>query len=188
MGKKCALAFIAVLAAVVIPTGYLACTTPEEHIPTQKILFQFSYTNWAWGYVNQGFFIDNSGEVRGYHVNESVLWNWANNSGYITEEALEANFNSATSVLTRISSQELYCRYLMIGSASKGTLSEGKNTACDAGAAVYLCYQWDASQDKYKQILLSMEGDWTQYNQNPTAISLTSWLKHIEASIDWSGF
>jgi len=34
----------------------------------QKVLFEKHYTNWAWGYQNQGFLIDSLGYVRGFDI------------------------------------------------------------------------------------------------------------------------
>ena len=57
----------------------------------QKILFQFEYVNYAWGYQHSGFIIDNEGNVLTYENPEN--WNFQDNNHNLSEIQVSENIS-----------------------------------------------------------------------------------------------
>lgn len=154
----------------------------KSDIP-QKILFQYEYRNWAWGYQHGGWFIDSKRSIYGYNLPET--WIETNSIGDISENDLMSNLNQYDTIFTYIIDQTDIVKYKnLISSAKEGELSEAVNTANDFGSPVLYCYTYDQENTMYTRVLLAMQGDFTQYNQHPDAIILTNWLIEIGEEIN----
>jgi hypothetical protein len=182
---------IPVLAGLVLLSVLLAsCKSKNEDEkgtpihPLQEIVFECYYINYAWGYIHQGFFIDRNGLIHEYseheisHVNSS--WNFPDNNGYITEEALKENMGKTQIAETRIiSTDELHKYTNLIALVKDNDYSEYQQGA-DMGAIVNSCYLFDDKTHTYKEILLRQEGDLIRINNNSAAKIIDEWLNTIE--------
>lgn len=142
----------------------------------QKILFHLAYFNYAWGYQNNGFFIDNEGLIKYYNIKSEKDWRKAD-SGYYSKTDLEYNYRAADSITGKVDRVELCHYYNLIESASEQKLSKRVHSAYDAGASTFIAYIWDENREKYKMVFLSMEGDFSRDNLNPNAIAIADWLR-----------
>jgi hypothetical protein len=158
----------------------------SEKVPPTKIpiLFSYSYINYAWGYQNRGWLINNHGLAKAYRVLDRNAWHdpaaSGPDSGYISANDLLANYNRAGHLILEFSHQMLYRRIPLIAQAARGELSEPTRTAYDRGQMKYSCYYWDPAKGMYKEVLLSLEGDLTQSNLSPAADTLLEWLKGLD--------
>jgi hypothetical protein len=142
----------------------------------QKVLFEMAYENYAWGYQKRGYFIDNKGKIKKYIVLLNDNWRRAD-SGYISKEYLDHNYQQADSTIGKINKNELCRYYQLIESASKEILSKNEDSMIDAGSNAFLAYLWDNTKKKYKVVFLRKDGDIIQDNLNPDAIAITNWLR-----------
>lgn len=157
-----------------IPTG-------EPELPTElAVLFQYEYINWAWGYQQHGWFIDNHGNRKKYDISQGGEWKNTDSEGYISKEDLAFNYAKATEILQQIPRSVIVQNEQLISGAIDGSLSERESNGADMGAYVYFCYAWNDELQMYKKQLLALEGDWNQYNTNSQAKDLTHWLKTFQ--------
>jgi hypothetical protein len=140
--------------------------------------FQYSYVNHAWGKTHSGWIIDKYGNVKSY--NNPQKWNEPDSLGYITEEQLIDNLSYCNLNINTISSSNLTKYNSLVESASKGKLSNAKPGGNDMGIMSYYCYWYDTAKGKYKQILLSQDGDWSLTNSDYNAIKIDTWMKTIK--------
>ena len=98
----------------------------------QKILFQYDYVNYAWGYQHKGFIIDNEGNVLTYENPEN--WNFQDNNHSISEIQVSENITKCRHSGKKIPVEELqkYTNYIKNIASSKITAL--KNVAADAGS------------------------------------------------------
>jgi hypothetical protein len=160
-----------------------ACTKnspPNELSPDcvikQKVLFQMVYENFAWGYQGRGIFIDNKGLIKSFSIPSKESWR-RSNSGLLSKEDLEHNYQLANSIIGRIDKNELCSYYQLIKSASNTRLSKLADTGRDMGSMTLVAYQWDNEKQQCEVVFLSREGDSTQDNLNPDAIAISNWLR-----------
>jgi hypothetical protein len=147
----------------------------------QLVLFQQSYINYAWGYQNRGWFIDNDGYLKAYQIsgNGEIRHNAEESgpdSGYIAQAALEENYARADKVIYQIPKGELVEKFALIARAAEGPYSPRTRTAYDAGAVYFYAYLLDRGRGMYRQALISLSGDFSQFNENPAAQALEEWL------------
>ncbi|OGC96482.1 MAG: hypothetical protein A2W25_14950 [candidate division Zixibacteria bacterium RBG_16_53_22] len=145
------------------------------------VLFQQSFVNYAWGYQNRGWFIDRDGYMKAYHVaGQGEQWHRAletgPDSGYIAQAGLEENYARSDRVIFRIPRNELNEKYGLISRAADGPYSPRARSAYDAGAVMFCAYLLDKDRGMYRQVLLSLSGDFSQFNENPDSQELEKWL------------
>jgi hypothetical protein len=147
----------------------------------QKILFQFEYVNYAWGYQHSGYLIDNEGNVLTYENPEN--WNFQDNNHILSEIQVSENLSKCINSGKKIPQNELqkYTGYIKNISSSKITAM--KNVAADAGSIEYFCYQYLESSGTYKGCLIKMEGDFTCENLNLYSKKVAVWMKEINNSL-----
>jgi hypothetical protein len=157
--------------------------TPKEAEIEQLVLFGHSFINYAWGYQNRGWFIDRDGYMKAYRVAEPESWHRIEmtgpDSGSYIQEALEANYAKAEKAIYRIPQMELHEKYSLIAAAVGGPYSNYRRTAYDAGAVQFSAFLLDQDRGMYRQVLLSLSGDFSQENRHPDAIALDRWLKSL---------
>lgn len=143
----------------------------------QKILFQYEYVNYAWGYQHKGFIIDNEGNVLTYNNPEN--WNFQDNNHIISEIQVSENIAKCRHSGKKIPEEELqkYTNYIKNIALTK--VSALKNVAADAGSSEYFCYQYSETSANYKGYLIKMEGDFTCENLNFYSKKVTAWMKEI---------
>jgi hypothetical protein len=137
------------------PNPFPRQPTPRPQ-PQPKKLFQSEYTNYAWGYVHSGWYINDDGKVYSFL-----------NKGNSPEDGDEIEFVGTIDPATLEEKRGL------ISAASQGPYSERTNTAFDAGTHVYSAFLGET------EILLKESGDWSQENLSPAASDLVSWLQEV---------
>ena len=147
----------------------------------QKILFQFEYVNYAWGYQHTGFIIDNEGNVLTYENPES--WNFQDNNHNISEIQVSENISKCKSSGKKIPQEELHKYSNYIKNIALTKVSALKNVAADAGSYEYFCYQYSETSLTYKGYLIKMEGDFTCENLNFYSKKVAAWMKEIHNSL-----
>lgn len=116
-----------------------------------ETVFEFNYTNYAWGQVNSGFYIDNSGNIHNYD-----------------------NITNETNVVGTIPKAELQEKYLVLIKASFGKLTNITHGGFDMGSSTYTGYIANGTA-----ILLKLDGDYRQSNLSPYAEELVVWMQGI---------
>jgi hypothetical protein len=144
-------------------------------------LFQFERANFAWGWYQRGWLIDDEGFVRSYK--QPSHWNYADSSGCIGKAAMDENLGFADSVCFRIDELVLAAKVRLIEKASEGKLTEMKNEMCDYGAIIYRCYTYDSDKQLYHSYLLDLGGDNVQHNTAAEAVALHEWLSGLNSLI-----
>lgn len=147
----------------------------------QKILFQFEYVNYAWGYQHSGFIIDNVGNVLTYENPEN--WNFQDNNHNISEIQAYENLSKCRHSGIRIPEEELHKYTSYIKNIASTKISAMKNVAADAGSYEYLCYQYSDNAETYKGYLIKMEGDFTCENLNFYSKKVAAWMKEINSRL-----
>lgn len=130
---------------IIISIVFLGLSNIALAVP---VLFERNYTNHAWGYVNEGCFVDESGFVYTYDVN----------SGKAMEE------------IARVSREELELGRELLMKASQGQFTR-KIVAADAGSLLYSGKLWG------KTIKLGESGDYYGVNDAPEAKKLLELIK-----------
>src|SRR5207237_106692 len=97
----------------------------------------------------------------------------------ITEEELEAEYSQGRSLVRTVTAQELAKIVPLIEAASRGSYSDRERRGADQGATVTLCYTYDPTTKRYRQVELEVSGDWSYRNLSPGAQQLTRWLTSI---------
>ncbi len=146
----------------------------------QDYLFAYIYSNYAWGTHINGWVIDNTGKVRGFsnEGNPDFIWHPPHDGGFISKEELTENFMQTDTTFFMIEPSELFYNYELIGSASKGTLTEEARGA-DMGQRSYYCFTYDAEEKLYRFVTLSSKGDFDIENKSPAAGKIVAWMKEI---------
>jgi hypothetical protein len=157
----------------------------EKAPPTDQIvLFSYSYINHAWGYQNRGWFINNHGLAKAFRVTDQNLWHEAEksgpDSGYISQRDLLADYNLADKIIFEYSHFIINGKIELIPKAAAGENSPLEHSAYDAGRGKYSAYYFDKAKGKYKEVVLSISGDWTQTNLSPAADTLNEWLQTLQ--------
>jgi hypothetical protein len=147
----------------------------------QKILFQFEYVNYAWGYQHTGFIIDNEGNVLTYENPED--WNFLDDNNSISEIQVSENIFKCKHSGIKIPGEELLKYTSYINNIASTKISAMKNVAADAGSYEYFCYQYSENNETYKGYLIKMEGDFTCENLNFHAKKVAAWMKEINSNL-----
>jgi hypothetical protein len=152
----------------------------------QKILFHFSYDNYAWGHNYSGWYIDNNGDI--WNLKEVNHW-WNEEMNVIMKEnrinfydydSLNQSYEKCgDTVITKINLDSLCYYYKLINEASEGEYSEPINVGADMGSFIFGCLYYDKQKNKYKKIILGLDGDWMFKNLDSSAIKIDNWLKKI---------
>ncbi|HEY5511025.1 MAG TPA: hypothetical protein VIK10_08350 [Prolixibacteraceae bacterium] len=142
------------------------------------LIFQSEYTNYAWGYNHTGWMMDGSGLVKRFQKN--APWVFPDSLGYISEEDMQKNLNVCDSLLEHVASNELSLYTAKALTCADGPMTDPKMTMADAGERIYAFYRYEADRKRYKRVILSMVGDWSQENLAPNAKEVVDWMKTIK--------
>lgn len=151
------------------------------NIGDQPVYFQYRHQNRAWGHQDRGWLIDGAGVIKGFAWPED--FRLPDSTGMIAYEDLVHNLQLTDTVLQRIPMEELNEYRALIPGAAKGTISEGRNIAADAGSSVLSAYLYDEEAVAYRYVFLAESGDWEQFNESPEAEQLVDWL--VEYGVFW---
>ena len=162
--------------------GLVACT---NEIPSfkQQILFEKHYTNWAWGYQNNGYLIDSLGYVRPFDLSKtSIEWNYPDSLGYISEKKMEQNLSHCGASVYQLNADSLSFYVSKIWGASKGKISQSDLQMADFGEIRYSAYIYDEKNKCYKEVLIKLYGDITRDNSSPEAGEIYGWMNRISST------
>jgi hypothetical protein len=143
----------------------------------QHILFQYDYTNYAWGYFHEGFYIDDDGNILKY--NNPDNWNFHARDYILTESQLAENIAKCSKSDFKISKEELAKFSSYIHNIASSKVTALKNESADAGTTAFVCYSYTEDKNLYKGYLIKMEGDVTCENLNFFSKKVSLWLKDI---------
>lgn len=147
----------------------------------QPVYFEYHYINFAWGSTDNGWMIDNEGNVRGYDHPEN--YRWPDSEGYLSSEDLQYNLDQTDTLLHNIRYKELERYTRLISGAAEGSLSDRTQRGADMGSSFLSCYFYDHDTGSYKHVLLSLTGDHEQFNQSGEAEELVEWLKEFGVAV-----
>ncbi|MCK9639055.1 MAG: hypothetical protein M0R39_04025 [Prolixibacteraceae bacterium] len=152
----------------------------ELHPPVldHSLIFQSEYTNHAWGYSHNGWMMDEGGLVKRF--TKSASWVFPDSLGFISEADMKKNLNVCDSLLEHISSSELLHYSYKALTCVDGPMTNPKMTMADAGEHIYAFYRYEADRKRYKRVILSMTGDWSQENLAPNSKEVVDWMKAIK--------
>lgn len=171
--RKCNLSLIALLAILITACERVYYEGPED----QPVYFEYHYINHAWGSHDNGWMIDNEGSIRGFDHPEN--YRWPDSTGYLSTEDLKYNLAQTDTLLNNIKSNELKRYTRLISGAAAGNVSDHRGRGADMGSSLLSCYAFDQSTGSYKHVLLSLAGDFEQFNQSAEAEELVEWLKEF---------
>jgi hypothetical protein len=145
----------------------------------QKYLFEVSYINWAWGYVDQGMYVDGDGNVYSYDLsNRNPRFQYPEDGVY-SQASLNDKYSSNLLFIRTVDGETLLQMSNLIDPASQGQLTDLESTACDAGGTAYTAFLFDEVTGEYTGVLLYQSGDWTVENTAPEAATLRDWLMQL---------
>jgi hypothetical protein len=147
---------------------------PAGHPLDELVYFQYEAKNYAWGLYHAGWYIDQGGNFNYYNLPAS--WNEPDSLGYISKEDLLENLEKADTVIYQVSQHELQNQARIIDFVDDDSFSEIQHVGADIGRLDLFCFQWNPILSKYKRILLATSGDFSQFNKDPEAMELTTWL------------
>lgn len=174
--------FIVVNAIVLIILSSLGgCEKGYVVSKSQDILFQYEYTNHAWGYAHSGFLIDVNGNILTYGLPEK--WIFPTDDQTLTQKEVIENIGVCQIADFKIPPEELrkYTNYIDNIAASKVT--SPKNVSADAGTTGYYCYQYSENSLTYKRTVIRIEGDFVCENLNFYSKKIVEWMSNIKNRI-----
>lgn len=155
--------------------GPQPCSTCPEI--TQPILFEVSYSNYAWFPRMDGFYIDSAGRVMTYsYPSDSIpypppYW-WQE----LTEDELLERYSHNPGICATIPMVELQQKYALVAGAAQGELSPEVWMCADFGVIFFVAYIYQPETSVYHPVLIEMAGDMAQKNLSPQAEQLFEWL------------
>ena len=141
-------------------------TTP---VGDGKFLFERTYVNYAWGYVLNGSYIDNRGNIYSYQYPHGASpWIPGNNDS-LTEAEMRAKYDSSATLTGHIDLSVLRWMYSLIPGAEQGTITDPVQRCADFGKVDYLAYVYSPETQTYKTVLLYRAGDMAMMNTSDDA-------------------
>jgi len=160
-------------------------TLPPVNSPAlgQKILFEYTYINFAWGFQCYGYYVDSGGNVWKYRYGEDDgIWQ-PEDPNNLSESQLLGKYSHNPVLAATVDRETVHQMAALIPAAAAGELTDRRNEANDMGSIVYLAYTFDPSSRLYHPVRLLIGGDWYAKNDAPEADSLLKWFRTIP--IDW---
>jgi len=174
MNKK---GLILLLSLFVLQLFIAGCRKANIVSEGQKILFQYDYMNYAWGFQHSGFIIDTEGNILEY--NKPEKWNFPGNDNILTQAEIEENLQSCTPSGQKVPVNELqkFSKYIDNIAASK--ISARRRKGADMGSQIYYCFQYSEGNGEYRATIIKTEGDFESENLNFYSKRTIDWLKSI---------
>ena len=166
--------------------GTKVTNTPTQNssptLNTNKVYCERSYTNFAWGYQHHGIYVDAEGNLYSYSYQPKEK-PWAPKQGDApTAEELADKYDHGKKLIRKIEPQEWQASFKLLAAASQGKLSKRKQSGADMGSNVCRCYVFDEATNRYKDIPLRVQGDWSYENLAPSAKTLVDWLDSLQGN------
>lgn len=147
----------------------------------QKILFQVSYVNYAWGGANEGFIIDNEGNILTY--SNPDVWNFPSGEKILTVAQVNENLSKCIATGKKISVNELQNHINYIDNLASSKISSPVGRGADMGSHGYYCFQYSGNNSTYKCVTIKIEGDWESENLNYCTNRVVDWLQNISKGL-----
>ncbi|MDD4050593.1 MAG: hypothetical protein PHR28_01670, partial [candidate division Zixibacteria bacterium] len=144
-----------------------------------KFLLERTYENYAWGYVLNGSYIDNRGNIYSYEYPHGASPWIAVNSDSLTEAELRAKYVSSATLIGHVDLSALRWMYSLIPGAEQGTLTDPVHVCSDFGGVSYLAYIYSPATQTYKTVLLYQAGDLARKNTSNEADQLYHALRQV---------
>ena len=164
---------------------------PSQHAPrtagtagpiVQRFLCERSYMNHAYGYRHSGIFVDRDGSIYEFRV-EHTIPPQPRRTPDLTEAEMDDKYGTERRRIGTVPAVELRAMYQLIPAAARGRFSRTVSGGADRGGVVSSCYVFDTVTKRYREIELTVAGDWEYHNLAPEARTLATWL----ASLGWAG-
>jgi hypothetical protein len=147
--------------------------TPQSFSP--GILCERTYVNYAWGFQHHGVVVDQEGHL--YSYVRKAPWK-PRRADAPTREELEEKYSRRESLRT-LPALELGAKLGLVEAAARGEFSAPRDTGRDMGAHACRCYMPVSDEGKYREVTLSVTGDWSYNNLSSAAHELTQWLESL---------
>jgi hypothetical protein len=138
------------------------------------VIFQYHYTNHAWGYQDSGFIIDTAGKLRSFSM--PAVWNYPDTNGYISATEMEENLAQLGENECTVNMYDIAFFAGKLRKAQDGKISEPEHRMCDAGSHSYGGYIFEPGRNRYKYVFLKLTGDFYKENQAREADDIYEWL------------
>ncbi len=156
--------------------------TTSPTLNTNKVYCERSSTNFAWGYQHNGIYVDAEGNLYSYSYQPKDR-PWSPKQGDApTAEELADKYNHGKKLIRKIEPQEWQAKLKLLASASQGKLSKRKQSGADMGSNVCRCYVFDEMSNRFNEVALRVQGDWSYENLAPSAKALADWLEGLGVS------
>jgi len=166
----------------IIPLLFFFLMSCSDDTPNfkQQVLFEKHYSNWAWGYQENGYLIDSLGNVKSFDLTkETSKWNYADSLGYISKEKMDKNLQLCRTIIKQINRDSLTYFTHKIPGAAIGKLSEPEAQMADFGEIRYYAYIFDKKTNRYKQVMIKTYGDFMIENNAAEANEIYQWMSKI---------
>ncbi len=154
-------------------------STTESDNHTQRYLFEVSYVNWAWGYQDNGIYIDRDGQVHSYDLSHRNPKFQRPENGVYTRAMLDDKYSGNCVHVGTVDGDTLARMTALTGPASQGQFTEPENTCYDAGGTAFNAFLFDPETGVYQTVLLRQCGDRSRRNTSAEAATLFDWLKQM---------
>ncbi len=141
-----------------------------------KVIFQYHYINYAWGYQNSGFLIDTAGNIRSFSMPSD--WNYPDSEGYISAADMDDNLAQLGEKQCTVNMYDMNFFASKLQKAQDGKISEPEHRMCDAGGHSYGGYIFEPARNRYKYVLIKLTGDFYKENQAREADDIYEWLNN----------
>ena len=140
--------------------------------------FQHEYVNYAWGFSHAGFTVTPSGEV--YTFDKSTPWVFAE-SGKMTFASFKKNMDASVKTDTLINKSDIEIYQQLAFAAQSGKMSERVSVGADMGGIISKIIIPDSDDPNYgyREVNLTIEGDFSQHNLAPEAAVIAEWLSKL---------
>jgi hypothetical protein len=170
---------ILILVQTMLVVSCRSSSTAETHEIGQKYLFEVSYINHAWGYVDQGMYVDRDGNVYSYDLSDRNPRFQYPEGGIYSQALLDDKYSSNPVYMRTVDVETLVEMSDLIGAASQGQLTDRVYIGCDGGGESFTAFLFDAEAGVYTSVLTRACGDWSRENTAPEAATLFDWLQQL---------
>lgn len=171
------------LLLLLLSIALLATGCKKNYVPNEKqvILFQYDYINYARGYIHEGFYIDEEGNIMHYSNPEN--WNFHAQDYNLTESQIAENLSKCTKSDFKVAREDIVKFSSYIDNIASSKITALKNVASDSGTSVFICYTFNEQNGIYKGSVIRMEGNYTCENLNFYSKKISLWLKDINHNL-----
>ncbi len=144
----------------------------------QPILFEMSFSNYAWFDIYHGYYINNEGLVIRYIYTAPIPYAdpWHTE---LTEAELMERYSQNAYATAIVSPEELAHHNVMIPHAEAGELAPPLVRCYDMGLTYYVAFVYNDVTELYQPVLLYQHGNIAQKNYSPEADALFLWMMRI---------